>query len=241
MKRVIALFLVLVFFGGVVITSWPGLHLPSLDFIFKSPALSRDARTQQLQAAVVRLTVLARPEAPSGYPPVSQRTGTGFNIDPAGIIVTNDHVVRNAVRIVVTFPDGGIYNVRHWTGKSEWDLAVLELAGAPRHLPFVPLGDSGRSGAGDEITVIGNPLGLENIVIRGTLGRPRRLPDDRTPVLELDAPIHPGHSGSPVINASGRVIGVVFATVGSGTETRGLALPVECLREFLTALESPET
>jgi S1-C subfamily serine protease len=232
-KRVLALFLVLIFLGGVALTSWPVLYLPSLDFIFQTPKLSRDAQIQQLQSAVVHLTVLARPEDPARYPPLIQRRGTGFNVDPAGIIITNYHVVRDAARIVVTFPDGGIYNADHWSGKQEWDLAVLELAGAPQQLPFTSLGDSSQSTAGEPITIIGNPLGLENILIRGTLGPTLSLPECETPVLQLDALIHPGNSGSPVIDRSNRVIGVVFGTFKSGDETRGLALPANQVREYL--------
>ncbi len=240
MKRILALFLVMVFLGGLAVTSWPGLRLPVLDFVFDSAKFSQDLRVRQVQPAVVQITVLARPGRPAESGPVAQQRGTGFNIDPAGVIVTNYHVIRDAVRIVVTFPDGGIYNVRSWSGIPELDLAVALLDNAPPILPVALLGDPGRVRPGDPVIVIGNPLGLENIVVGGTLGRVVHLPNrGGTPALELLAPIHPGHSGSPVVDENGRVIGVIFGSFRGDDETRGLALPVGYVREYLEELEAP--
>ncbi|MBE0466240.1 MAG: serine protease [Candidatus Desulforudis sp.] len=236
MKRVIAFFLVCIFLGSVVVTSWPRLFLPSLDFIFDSAKISRDVGVQQLQSAVVRLTVLARPEEPGVTHPVVQRRGTGFNVEPTGVIITNHHVVRNAVRIVVTFPDGTVCKVRDWSGKPELDLAVLELENVPQSLPSIRLGDSDRVGIGDRILVIGNPLGLENIAISGTVSRILDYSDDGIPVLGLAAPIHPGNSGSPVVDRSGGAVGVVFAGIQAGDEPQGLALPINSVRDYLAEI-----
>lgn len=237
LKRILALFLVLVFAGGVAVTSWPGLRLPVLDFVFDSARLSQDHRVRQVQPAVVRITVLARPERPAESGLAAQQRGTGFNVDPAGVIVTNHHVVRDAVRIVVTFPDGRIYNARSWSGLPDLDLAVVTLEDAPPALPVARLAEKERHQAGDPVLVVGNPLGLQNIVVAGTLGRTLPLPDrGGAPVLELLAPIHPGHSGGPVVDETGRVIGVVFGSFQVDGETRGLALPARHIRDYLAEL-----
>ncbi len=168
---------------------------------------------------------------------VAQQHGTGFNVDPSGIIVTNYHVIRDAVRIVVTFSDGRIYNVSNWSGIPDLDLAVVMLDNTPPNLPVVRLADEDRNQPGDPVFVVGNPLGLENIVVSGTLGRTRPFPDRvDTPVLELLATIHPGHSGSPVVDGAGRVIGVVFGSFSVDGETRGLALPARHIRDYLAEL-----
>jgi S1-C subfamily serine protease len=231
-RRFIALFLALVFAGGVALTVWPRLYLPSLDFVFDSARISLDSRVRRLQPAVVTLTVLASPgqEDPPRF--LVQQRGTGFNIDPGGLVVTNSHVVQDARRLVVRFPDGSVFSVENSYVKPECDLAVLTLADASG-LPVAHLGNSDLVVEGDKIFVVGNPLGIDKIAVTGVAGRRFHLSDCASPALELFAPIHPGNSGSPVMDVRGEVVGVVFATVKVEDGDRGLAISSNCVREFL--------
>jgi len=235
-KKVIALCLAVVFIGGVLFTAWPRLYLPSVDFIFESIGLTRDSRVHSTRPAVVRLTVIARDQGSSGM--LAQRHGTGFNIDPNGIIVTNRHVVQDAVRIAVSFPEDGVYNVRECVFRKDCDLAVLVLEKRPGDLPVAEIAHSARVRSGEEVLVIGNPLGVERVVVRGTIAGILRPPQCQVPVLELRAPIHPGHSGSPVVDKNGRVVGVVFGSLRSGTEIRGLAVPAAYIKDCLGKLRT---
>lgn len=161
-----------------------------------------------------------------------KRKGTGFNIEPYGLIITNRHLVEDATSVTVSFSGQGRYPARRWLCSSEADLAVIYLAG--EDLPVVPLGRSLPLPA-DTVTIIGNPLDFFRIVIRGQVSGYSRLSGAEEAVLEINAPIHPGHSGSPVFNAKGEVVAVIFAARQSGDPPvqKGLALPVSMLEELL--------
>lgn len=232
MRRLAALFLVIVFLGSVVATTWPRFYLPPPGFIFDSIKLSRDQRISRLRPAVVQLTVLYRTRERSAVSGLSQKQGTGFNTDPTGVIVTNNHVIMDAVRIAVTFPDGRVYKVTNYICKPELDLAVVYLK-TSSNLPFAVLGSVKDAHAGDRVYTIGNPLGMKNIALSGTVGQTLRLQGFNAPVMELLAPVHPGNSGSPVIDESGRVIGVVFGSVENRGERRGLAVPIDYIKDYL--------
>ncbi|MEW6182263.1 MAG: S1C family serine protease [Bacillota bacterium] len=231
-RRLTALFLVIVFLGGIIATTWPKSYFPPPGFIFDSIKLARDSRVSGIRPAVVQLTVLYRTNGSSAVSGLSQKQGTGFNTDPMGVIVTNNHVIKDAVRIVVSFPDGRVYKVRGYACKPEYDLAVIYLNDASG-LPAAVLGSAKQAHAGDNIFVIGNPLGIKDIAISGTLGRTLHLSGFAAPVLELLTPVHPGNSGSPVIDASGRVIAVVFGSVRDSEEHRGLAVPIDYIMDYV--------
>lgn len=236
MVRLVALLTVLVFVGLVLVLSLPGLNFPSLDFIVESGQLSRDPALRQLQSAVTQIKIIARPEdAALGFLAPNQRSGTGFNIDPGGTIVTNHHVIADAVKITATFPSGQVYSAKSWVSWPELDLAVVYLEA--KGLPAVVPGSPGTVRDGESLTIIGHPLGLESIITRGVAGSYFFVSGIPVPVFDIEASIHKGNSGSPVFNSNGEVVGIVFGTVRFSQEgeieTRGVAVPVASLLQAL--------
>jgi serine protease Do len=156
--------------------------------------------------------------------------GSGFIIDPSGIIVTNNHVVGHADRIVVAMSDGTELPARVLGIDDLTDIAVIKVT--PTHaLPAVSWGDSSKVEVGDWILAAGNPFGLGGSVTVGIVSaRGRDIgagPFDD--FLQLDAPINPGNSGGPTFNMDGQVVGVNTAIVSptGGSVGIGFAIPSE--------------
>ena len=228
--RVVALVTVVAFLGLALAASWPAMQFPLAQLVGKSLHLQKDIDVQRLQAAVVQIDVVSgRGISFAG----GGRSGTGFNIKPCGFIVTNHHVIDGALNMTITFPDGGIYPAARWASKPELDLAVIKLR-TEKELPVAPVDFSGPPGRGEGIRVVGNPLGLNNLVVEGKIEDYMRLKDRSELVFSIDAPVYPGNSGSPVFGRSGEVIGVVFARyhrqVDGEEKIFGLAVPI---REIL--------
>jgi len=154
--------------------------------------------------------------------------GSGFIIDPSGIIVTNDHVVEHATKIVVSLANGRQFPA-HVLGTDEpTDLAVIKID-APARLPSLAWGDSRQVEVGDWILAAGNPFGLGGSVTAGIVSAEGRDLGDSPfdSFLQLDAPINPGNSGGPIFNMDGQVIGVSTAIVSpsGGSVGIGFAIP----------------
>ena len=154
--------------------------------------------------------------------------GSGFIIDPSGIIVTNNHVVGHASKIVISLTDGTELPA-HVIGSDELtDVAVIKVEAA-HSLPAVTWGDSSKVEVGDWILAAGNPFGLGGSVSAGIVSAEGRDlgegPFDR--FLQLDAPINPGNSGGPTFNLEGQVIGMTTAIVSpsGGSVGIGFAIP----------------
>ena len=114
--------------------------------------------------------------------PVQERTvpvpakGSGFIVDKAGYILTNNHVVENASKITVTLLDGRHFNAKLVGRDPTFDLAVIQIKAS--NLPTLPLGDSDAAEVGEWVVAIGNPLGFENTVTAGVIsGKNRTLQD----------------------------------------------------------------
>jgi len=157
--------------------------------------------------------------------------GTGFVIDPQGHILTNNHVVAQAQKLVVDTTDGKSYPARLIGRDPRTDLAVIQVEG--QNLPVVPLGDSSELIVGEWVVAIGNALALEGgpTVTAGVVsavGRTVQEPGEKQgqsgpflfDAVQTDAAINPGNSGGPLLNLAGQVVGI--NTLGAGMAEPGV-------------------
>ena len=183
--------------------------------------------------------------APSAPPTVA--AGTGFVIDGAGFILTNNHVVEDATKIEVTFfgDDDEAYEARVVGRDRLTDSALIELIERPDYtLPEARFGDSNQMRAGDWVMAIGNPFGLGHTVTVGVIsavGRPfEQIRGRSQSVIQTDAAINPGNSGGPLLNLRGEVIGMNTAIVSDRPSNLGIgfAVPINTVRELLPQLHT---
>jgi serine protease Do len=167
--------------------------------------------------------------------------GSGFVIDPSGLIVTNNHVVGHADKIVVLLTDGTRLPARVIGTDELTDVALIKVQ-ATGPLPAVTFGDSRQVEVGDWVLAAGNPFGLGGSVTAGIVSaRGRDLgagPFDN--FLQLDAPINPGNSGGPIFNMDGQVIAVSTAIVSpsGGSVGIGFATPSELVMPIINQLRT---
>jgi serine protease Do len=173
-----------------------------------------------------------------------QSLGSGFIVDPAGYIVTNEHVVQRAadLKIEVTMNDGKTYNAHYIAGDAKKDLAFIKID-AKADFPFINLENISPNLLGQTVLVLGNALGYGSSISRGILsGMKREITIeeiDYKDLLQTDAAINPGNSGGPVIDLSGRLVGVssakmAFTPQGVPTQGLGFAIPAETVRTSVT-------
>ena len=172
-------------------------------------------------------------------PRQSSSLGSGFVIDPSGIIVTNNHVIADADEIVVRFQDDRELPAKVLGRDPKTDLAVLKVNSA-KPLPFLPMGDSNKIRVGDWVIAIGNPFGLGGSVSAGIISARQR--DIRSgpydTYLQTDAAINKGNSGGPMVNMDGEVIGVnsaIFSPTG-GSIGIGFAVPTSLAEPIIDQL-----
>ncbi len=178
-----------------------------------------------------------RTEAPP--PRGTQSLGSGFIIDPSGLIVTNHHVIAGATRISVTLQDGTELPAQVVGRDRTGDLALLRVA-AGHPLPAVRWGASDAVRVGDWVIAIGNPFGLGGTVTAGIVSaRGRDIHDGPyDDFIQTDAPINRGNSGGPLFDLAGRVIGVntaIYAPSG-GSIGIGFAIPSDLARPDVAQL-----
>ncbi len=170
-----------------------------------------------------------------------QSLGSGFIVDPAGYIVTNEHVVQRAadLKIEVTTSDGKVYNAHYITGDPKQDLAFIKIDGKTG-FPFINLDNLSPNLLGETVIVLGNSVGYGSSISRGVLsGAKRDITVDNFEyknLLQTDAAINPGNSGGPVVDIAGRLVGVssakmAFTPQGVPTQGVGFAIPAETVRE----------
>ena len=169
--------------------------------------------------------------------------GTGFIISPDGQVVTNAHVVENAVTIKVMLSDGTVKSAELVQKDPSRDLAVLKIDGD--NLPSARLGNSAEVEVGAEVLAIGNALGLGDTPtvttgIVSALDRQLQLAGNRlTHLIQTDAAINPGNSGGPLVNANGEVIGVNTAIAGNA-DGIGFAISIDHARPVIETLQTGE-
>jgi serine protease Do len=171
----------------------------------------------------------------------STALGSGFIIDPNGYVVTDDHVIDNADKVMVTFQDATQHPARIIGRDSMTDLALLKID-ADRPLPYVRWGDSDTARVGDWVVAIGNPFGLDNTVSSGIISaRGRDIhagPYDD--FLQIDASINRGNSGGPTFDLNGNVIGINTAiySPNGGSVGIGFAVPANLARPIVEQLKA---
>src|SRR2546425_6044379 len=170
-----------------------------------------------------------------------QSLGSGFIVEPAGYIVTNQHVVERAadLKIQVTTNDGKTYNAHYITGDDKTDLAFIKID-AKAAFPFISLDNISPNLLGETVIVVGNAVGYGSSISRGVLSAVKRnITIENTEYKDLvqtDAAINPGNSGGPVIELSGRLVGIssakmAFTPQGVPTQGLGFAIPAEVVRD----------
>jgi S1-C subfamily serine protease len=246
--------------SAIVITS---MQLPVLAAVPATAITSNpsgdsfvSAAVERVGAAVVRIdterTITRRidpffgDEAMSGLPQqqLLRGQGSGFIIDPNGIIVTNAHVVDRADKVTVTLKDGRTLIGKVAGVDPVTDLAVVKVSGE-KNLPTAELGDSDRVKVGDWAIAVGNPFGLDNTVTLGIVSTLKRsssavgMTDKRLDFIQTDAAINPGNSGGPLVDARGRVIGIDTA-IRADAMGIGFAIPINKAKTISTQLARGE-
>jgi S1-C subfamily serine protease len=173
--------------------------------------------------------------------------GSGFFVDAAGYILTNEHVVERAadLRIQITLFDGRTYEGEYIYGDPDRDLALVrikssgadqEKAAAP--FPFIPLDKLSPNLIGQTVIVLGNPIGFESSVSAGILSGKDRTVGSVSGLLQTDAAINPGNSGGPIVDITGALVGISSQKISylSGrlpAESLGFAIPSELAAEWV--------
>jgi S1-C subfamily serine protease len=196
---------------------------------------------EQVKPAVVQVTneqVGFGSFSQSGAIPVG--VGSGIIYDTAGHILTNNHVVDGATKIVVSLTDGRTFTAKLLGGDARTDLAVIQISGS--NLPVAQLGDSTQMRVGDWVVAIGNALALPGgpTVTAGVVSAMNRsIQEPATSqgtagpflfgLIQTDAAINPGNSGGPLVNLDGQVIGINTlggGSTSSGTQTYGIGFAI---------------
>ena len=165
--------------------------------------------------------------------------GSGFVIDPSGIVITNNHVVENAEEIIVNFSNGEKFKAELLGRDPKTDLAVLKVI-TKKKLPFVKFGDNTKARVGDWVIAIGNPFGLGGSLSVGVISAINRDinsgPYDS--YIQTDAAINKGNSGGPLFNLDGEVIGVNTAIISptGGSVGIGFSIPADMAQIVITQL-----
>ena len=185
---------------------------------------------------VVSVDVAATSEAGPGG-------GSGFVVDEAGHIVTNQHVVEGAEEISVRFADGARREAEVVGQDPSTDVALIKVDAPQEALEPLTLGDSNSVGVGEPVIAIGNPLNVGISVTTGIvsgLGRPIKAPNNYTinDAVQTDAAMNPGNSGGPLLDSRGTVIGVnaQIASESGGFEGVGFAVPIDTVKSVVRQL-----
>jgi len=212
-------------------------------------------RVRPCVVKVVAIGYLAVGDGDQGTVSRGQSWGSGVIIDPDGYIVTNAHVVGGADHVQVTFPvappNAGDPGQDGWSPRvhrvlpaqvvgedEEADVALLKVA--ETGLPHLPLAHQGPIRQGELVLAFGSPQGLEDSVSLGVVSSAARQlePDDPIAYVQTDAPVNPGSSGGPLVDAVGQLVGIntLFLSQSGGSEGLGFAIPVDLVKVVVDQL-----
>ncbi|KJU85441.1 serine protease, partial [Candidatus Magnetobacterium bavaricum] len=171
-------------------------------------------------------------------------SGSGSIISTDGYVLTNAHVIEDATEISITMTDGRKYHARFIGADPDNDIAVIKIiSDKPASFKAVELGNSDELQVGQRVYAIGNPFGLNSTLTTGiisalsrplTTGRGRVMEN----VIQTDTPINPGNSGGPLIDTSGKMIGInsVIFTPSGGSVGIGFAVPINTAKMLVPDL-----
>ncbi len=230
-----------------------------------APAPSAAATSEQLpvrlQAGIASFAPIARHADPSvvtiltagsevepspffahrGVRHETQGLGSGFIVDRDGVVLTNNHVIKDAETITVRLSNDREYPAKVVGRDPRTDIAVVKIE--EHGLTALSLGDSDGIDVGDWVVAIGNPFGLSHTVSAGIIsakGRNKKdVPLDPSgyyDFLQTDASINPGNSGGPLLNLNGDVVGINTAIRGGGAQGIGFAIPINMVKQLLPML-----
>jgi len=171
--------------------------------------------------------------------------GSGVILDPSGLIVTNDHVIKDAEEISVVLSDRREFAAKVLLADEYLDLAVLKINVPGEKLPVLPIGDSDGLEVGDLVLAIGNPFGVGQTVTSGIISGLARTGtgiNEFGSFIQTDAPINPGNSGGALVDMDGKLVGIntaIFSESG-GSIGIGFAIPTGLVRSVLYAVRHGE-
>jgi Do/DeqQ family serine protease len=176
---------------------------------------------------------------------VQNSLGSGVIVDPAGLIITNNHVIKGGTDIRVVLADKREFAAKLLLADERTDLAVLKIDVPDETLPALPLGDSDVLEVGDLVIAIGNPFGVGQTVTSGivsALARTQVGISDYQFFIQTDAAINPGNSGGALVNMAGELVGINTAIFsrGGGSIGIGFAIPVNMVKTVVLSAETGE-
>lgn len=177
-------------------------------------------------------------------PTAGQGSGSGSVLDKQGHILTNAHVIEDAREIQVTLSGGQTYQAEIVGTDTEYDLTVLRIDAPPEQLTPIAFGTSDQLKVGQRVYALGNPFGLEGTLTTGIISSLNRTLPSRVSghemksIIQTDAALNPGNSGGPLLDTSGRMIGmnVAIATKSGQNAGAGFAIPINRIRRFVPEL-----
>ncbi|MFB5630935.1 MAG: S1C family serine protease [Nitrosopumilaceae archaeon] len=192
--------------------------------ITKNLSLIQIFETTEEGVVQVNIQRTAQVNGPNGV-------GSGFVFDKKGHVITNEHVVKDAVKVVVTFLDGRSYDAKVIGVDAATDIAVIKVDADPSLLKPLHIGDSSNLKVGMQVAAIGNPFGLSGTMTAGIISAlGRLLPQDTgfsiPDVIQTDAAINPGNSGGPLLNSRAEIIGINTAIQSATGEFTGIGFAV---------------
>jgi Do/DeqQ family serine protease len=177
---------------------------------------------------------------------IQRSLGSGVMVDPAGLIVTNNHVIEGADQVKVSLADKREFEAEIVLKDARSDLAVLRIGDKKERFPAIDLGDSDALQVGDVVLAIGNPFGVGQTVTHGIVSAVARTQvgiTDYQFFIQTDAAINPGNSGGALIDITGRLIGIntaIFSRSG-GSQGIGFAIPVNMVRGVIASAQGGST
>ena len=219
-----------------------GDHLEKFGDVTVGSNMSLIQLFEKAEPAVIQVNVKkiqsegATEEVPGG-------SGSGFVYDDTGHIITNNHVIDDALKITVTFLDGESYAAEIVGNDADLDLAVLKINARNSYLHHLEIGSSSELKVGQQVVAIGNPFGLSGSMTTGIVSQIGRLLPQESGysipnVIQTDAAINPGNSGGPLLNLNGEVVGInaaIQSETGNFTGV-GFAIPSDTVNKVVPIL-----